>query len=364
MLTPTRLALARKRRGLTLTRLAKDVSLSTRSLSAFENGHATPSPETLAALAAALDVSPRFLDGQDLEEIPVGAVSFRALSKMTARQRDSALGCGGVALLIDEWIEARFSLPGVDVPTLTGYEPEHAAEVLRARWGLGEKPISNLLHLVEAHGVRVYSLTEDNRNLDAFSLYWHGRPVVMISTQKSGERGRFDLAHELGHLVLHSEYRELDRPEAETEANRFAAAFLMPRASVLAYNLFNADVSRILKAKSIWQVAAMALAHRLHELGLMTDWVYRSACVQLSRLGYRSSEPGGIPRESSQLLAKVFQSLREDDDGPAAIATAIGIPVEELNDHVFGLTITAVPSAQTVSLPPRRPSLRVVQSGE
>jgi Zn-dependent peptidase ImmA (M78 family) len=265
-----------------------------------------------------------------------------------------------VALLIDEWIEARFSLPDVDVPTLTGYDPEHAAEVLRARWGLGERPIGNLQHLVEAHGVRVYSLTEDNRSLDAFSLYWHGRPVVLISTQKSGERGRFDLAHELGHLVLHTEHRELDRPEAEGEANRFAAAFLMPRASVLAYNLYNADFTRILKAKSIWRVAAMALAHRLHELNLMTDWVYRTACINLSRLGYRSSEPGGIPRESSQLLAKVFQALRDEGDGPATIAAAVGISVDELHDHVFGLTITAVPSAQTVSLPPRRPSLRVL----
>jgi len=362
MLTPSRLAVARKRRGYTLTRLAKEVGLSTRRLSTFENGHATPPPDTLHALAAALEVSPDFLIGRDLEEIPVGAVSFRALSKMTARQRDSALGCGRVALLIDEWIEARFSLPDVDVPTLTGYDPEHAAEVLRARWGLGERPIGNLLHLVEAHGVRVYSLTEDNRSLDAFSLYWHGRPVVLISTQKSGERGRFDLAHELGHLVLHTEHRELDRPEAESEANRFAAAFLMPRASVLAYNLYNADFTRILKAKSIWRVAAMALAHRLHELNLMTDWVYRTACINLSRLGYRSSEPGGIARESSQLLAKVFQALRDEGDGPAAIAAAVGISVDELHDHVFGLTITAVPSAQTVSLPPRRPSLRVLPS--
>jgi hypothetical protein len=99
-----------------------------------------------------------------LEEIPPDAVSFRALSKMTARQRDRALSAGRVALLIDDWIDARFKLPAADVPTLTGYTPEAAAEVVRARWGLGERPVSNMLHLLEARGVRIYSLTAEITN--------------------------------------------------------------------------------------------------------------------------------------------------------------------------------------------------------
>jgi Zn-dependent peptidase ImmA (M78 family)/DNA-binding XRE family transcriptional regulator len=360
MLSPTRLAVARKRRGYTLTRLAAETGLSTKSLSNFENGHARPAPETLELLASILQVAPAFLVADEVDEIPVGAVSFRALSKMTARQRDSALSSGRVALLINDWIEARFELPAADVPTLTGYDPENAADVLRARWGLGERPIGNMLHLLEAHGVRVYSLTGENRSLDAFSLYWHQRPFIFLSTQKSGERGRFDLAHELGHLVLHGEHLLLDRPDAESEANRFAAAFLMPRASVLAYRLYNADTNRILQAKSIWNVAAMALTHRLHELNLLTDWGYRTACINLSRMGYRSSEPGGIPRETSQLLAKVFRALRTDDNGLTSIANAVGIPLDELRDHVFGLTLTAVAGAQTSNTSPARPDLRLL----
>ncbi len=349
MLTPSRLAVARKRQGLTLTRLAELTGLSTRSLSLYENGHQSPSEETLSGLATALGVKITFLTGTDLEEIPQDAVSFRALSKMTARQRDRALGAGRIALLIDDWIETRFTLPASDVPTLTGYDPEAAADVVRARWGLGTRPVRNVLHLLEAHGVRVYSLTSHNRELDAFSLYWHSRPFVFLSTDKSGERGRFDAAHELGHLVLHGEHevphRETQppqRPSAEADANRFAAAFLMPRASILAHNLYGAGPERILTAKATWNVAAMALTHRLHELELLTEWGYRTACIQLSRLGYRNSEPHGIPRESSQLLAKVFRSLRDDGTTPAKIAADVGISVDELHAHVFGLTLTAV----------------------
>ncbi len=341
-LTPSRLAIARKRHGLTLTRLADLTGLSTRSVSLYENGHAEPTDETLRQLASVLEVDPEFLAGPDVDEIPVDAVSFRALSKMTARQRDRALSAGRVALLINDWIEARFELPGPDIPSLTGYDPESAAQVVRARWGLGERPVANMLHLVESRGVRIYSLTAENSQLDAYSLYWHGQPFIFLNTAKSGERGRFDAAHELGHLVLHGEHLVPNRPAAETEANRFAAAFLMPRASVLAQGLRDATPDRILAAKRIWKVAAIALAHRLYELDLLTDWGYRAVCVQLSQWGYRRTEPQGIDRESSQLLAKVLRSVRDHGETFATMAGAVGISTAELHSHVFGLTLTPV----------------------
>jgi len=343
MLTPSRLIVARKRRGLTLTRLAELTGISTHSLSVYENGHQTPTDETLDQLATTLDIPRQFLEAPDVDEIPEAAVSFRALSKMTARQRDRALAAGRIAIMINDWIEARFRLPTADIPTLTGHDPESAAEIVRAGWGLGERPVTNMLHLLEAHGTRIYSLTAENDELDAYSLYWYGRPFVFLSTGKTGERGRFDAAHELGHLVLHGEHQvPSERPAAEVEANRFAAAFLMPRASVLAHGLANATPDQIVQAKRVWNVAAMALTHRLHELELLTDWGYRSACVQLSRMGYRRAEPEGIQRESSQLLGKVFRSVRADGMTPARIAAELGISPAELLGHVFGLTLTPV----------------------
>src|SRR5580692_680123 len=330
VLTPSRLAVARKRRGLTLTQLAGLTGLSTRSISLYENGHQEPAPDTLRQLALELDVSPGFLGAPDVDEIPEEAVSFRALSKMTARQRDRALSAGRVALLINDWIDTRFRLPDTDIPGLPGHDPEAAAEVVRAHWGLGERPVTNVLHLLESRGARIYSLTPENTELDAYSLYWQGRPFIFLATGKSGERGRFDVAHELGHLVLHGDHEVPSRPAAETEANR------------------------------TWKVSAMALAHRLHELDLLTEWGYRTACVQLSRLGYRYSEPQGIERESSQLLAKVFRAIRDGGETPATVASSIGISTNELQSHVFGLTLTAVPGdGQSVITPPRH-GLRLV----
>jgi len=172
-----------------------------------------------------------------------------------------------------------------------GQEVEQGAERAEEQHEpAGVAPLGNLVRLLEAHGARVYSLAADCAAVDAFSFVWRQTPYVLLNTAKSGERGRFDAAHELGHLVLHSEHRVPHGPDAEQEANRFAAAFLMPRASVLAHGLPDAGIDRILTTKQTWRVAAMALTHRLHELDLLTDWGYRTACVDLSRRGYRTSD--------------------------------------------------------------------------
>jgi transcriptional regulator with XRE-family HTH domain len=201
MLTPSRLTLARKRRGLTLVDLATATEVSVRSLSAYENGRQRPSQDTLRRLAAVLDVPVAFLQASDVDEIPIDAISFRAISKLTAGQRDTARSAGRIALMLAEWIEQRFHLPLPEVPSLPTLDPETAAEVVRARWGLGVAPLGNLVRLLEAHGVRVFSLAADCAAVDAFSFVWRQTPYVLLNTAKSGERGRFDAAHELGHLV-------------------------------------------------------------------------------------------------------------------------------------------------------------------
>lgn len=338
--TASRLRLARRRRGLTLTALSAASSLSTRSLSAYENGETEPTLQSLEILARVMRFPVQFFVDGHLDEIPVEAVSFRAQSKMTARQRDVALSSGRIAALFDDWLAERFTLPPAELPTFSDYSPATAAESLRARWGLGERPIRNMLHLVEAHGVRVYSLPEDTANLDAFSLVWEGQPLILLDVKKSGERGRFDVAHELGHLVLHRERTALDRPQVEAEANAFASAFLMPAASVRGAGLVNPTVPTVLRAKRRWSVSAMALVHRLRELDLVSEWNYRTLCVQLSQQGYRSTEPGGVPRESSQLLTKALTQLRQEGTGLADIARDLAIEPGDLKDYLFRLTLT------------------------
>ena len=351
MLTPSRLRLARHRRALTLTTLSRVSGIPLRTLSAYENAHHAPPPATVARLAAALDVRPEFLTADDVDLLEPDVVSFRKLSRTTAGRRDAALAAGRIAIEIADWIEARFRLPPPDLPTLEKHQPETAAEIVRRRWGLGERPVANVVHLLEAHGVRVFSLADDCREVDAFSLIRDDRPFAFLNTDRSAERQRFDTAHELGHLLLHAGAPRVHGRDREAEANRFAAAFLMPRRAVIAQGLREATLDRVLAAKRHWTVSALAMTHRLHELHLLSDWNYRTTCVALARDGYRSAEPGGARPEVSQVAAKVLACLRTRG-GVGELADHLGLDPAELGRHLFRLVPTAVAGGAETT-PPR-----------
>jgi len=181
--------------------------------------------------------------------------------------------------------------------------------------------------------------------------------------QKSSEHSRFDAAHELAHLILHR-HGEPQGQDAEKEAHEFAAAFLMPRASVLAQTLRFPTVGHLVKLKKYWTVAVAALAYRLRTVGMLSDWHYRTLCIEIAKRGYRSKEPEEAPRESSQILAKVFAALRKEGVGKPQIAEALNVYAEDIDELVFGLALTGLQSrgAPRRRTAGKRPELRVVSS--
>lgn len=201
--TFSRLDLARRRRGFTKKRLADDAELSARALTAYERGENVPSEATVERLASVLGFPVSFFTAPDIDEPTIDSVSFRSKSSMTARQRDQACGSAALATVLGDWIAERFELPSPDVPRLRDVDPESAAEEVRVAWGLGLRRAPNMVHLLEAHGVRVFSLVEECAEVDAFSFWRGSTPYVFLNTMKSSEHSRMDAAHELGHLVLH-----------------------------------------------------------------------------------------------------------------------------------------------------------------
>jgi Zn-dependent peptidase ImmA (M78 family)/DNA-binding XRE family transcriptional regulator len=356
-LYPSRLIAARKRRGLTKKGLAAAIGVSEKSLGFYEKGTTQPSASTALGLAEALGFPIEFFYIDEIDEVPVCAVSFRALSKLTARERDQALASAQIALTLSDWLERRFTLPEPSLPRYDDVRPEVAADALRRDWKLGEAPIRNVVHLLEMHGVRVFSLPPESRDLDAFSFWRGGTPYVFLNTVKSAERSRMDATHELGHLVLHRGAEAPRGKQADQEAQSFGAAFLMPRDSILAEIPIGARLSHILYAKQKWGVSAASLTYRAHTVGLLTDWQYRSAFIELGERGLRRHEEGGT-RETSQILAKVLRMLHDDGVRWSDIAEELHLAVSELNHVVFGLTWGngRVPSDPDVE----RPDLKVV----
>lgn len=350
---------------MTFAALTEASGLSRKSLSDFENGKKEPSPESVERLATALAVRYSYFMLPALEEVPVEAVSFRAPTKMTARNRDMAIAVSSHAVELRGWIDANYETPAVDVPTLDKFfgidGAAQAAGIVRARWGLGEAPLGNMVHLLELHGVAVFTINSEKGALDAYSFRSAGQPYVLLSPHKSAERGRFDAAHELGHLVLHSGPACTTGVEAEREADAFASAFLMPEADVRATMGVNPNVNQIIDRKRRWRVSAMALAYRLHDLDLLSDWLYHTTCVNLSRMGYRSGEPVGIgDRESSMLLHQVMADIRSIRGGFDALCEELGVEAHDINDLVFNLAPVSISGANQSSAP-IRPALHVVQ---
>lgn len=308
MFNPDRLILSRQRFALTRMKLAQTSGVSPRSLTNYEKGEQIPTSETIAKLAKALKVRPEFFEGETIEVVPPEAASFRKLSKTSSAHRDAVLANASLTIRFFEAIETRFKLPLADIPSLDKDSPEQAAERMRIYWSLGDRPIANMLHLLEAKGVRVAALNPRFADIDAFCLVRDGTPYVFLNTSRSAERQRFDLAHELGHLVLHGEQEMTpsSSKDREAEANRFAASFLMPSGAILAQSMRGARIDRVLAARSFWKVSAMAMVYRLHDLSLLTDWQFRTLCRTLAEQGYRKTEPGGIQPEQSQLLRKVL----------------------------------------------------------
>jgi len=361
----SRLTVARLRRGRTRKSLAEAVRMSEKALYGYEHGPTTPSEETVEALAHVLRFPVSFFYGPELELFSTEGASFRALSRTTAKQRERARAGGALAFELNSWIESRFSLPAVDVPDLKPEkDAEAAALALRTHWALGDSPISNMIHLLEAKGVRVYSLAEDCEEVDAFSLWRDNRPYVFLNTLKSGEHSRFDAAHELGHLVLHQHGAPSGQP-AEHEANRFASAFLLPRTAAFGTISRNASLDYLMKVKRAWGLSLAALVYRLHEIGLLSDWYYRTLCIEIQRQGFRKQEPQPGLREHSQVLAKVFELLKAEKIMRHDVAAKLSWPVEELNALIFQLVLSAIPGAKKPTAPKdhNRPQLSVSSGG-
>lgn len=337
MFNGNRLRIARRRAKLTQRQLAKEVDQKSITVNRHESGKTEPPPDTVERYAAVLSFPVAFFYGDDIDEASENAASFRSMSTLLARERHAALAASSVAFLFGDWIEARFELPTfTGIPDLSKETSEGAARMLREMWRLGELPIRDMLGLLESKGFRVFSLAENTRNVDAFSLWRDEQPYIFLNTMKTAEHSRMDAAHELGHLVIHRHGAPAGR-QAEDEANAFASEFLMPESDVRAQIPRVYSLEHMIRAKARWLVSLAALNYRVHQLKITSDWQYRGFCIQIQERGFRKSEPAGIRPETSAVWQQVLAMLRAEKLTKIDVAREIGVPAREIEKLVFGL---------------------------
>ena len=335
---PPRLTLARELRGLTKAELAERIGKSAAALSQFEGGvKATckPDPKTLGLLALALGVPVGFFARKTPDKpLSVDACHFRSLRSASQRARRKLLARGALLCDLLDGLEEHVNLPVEQVSRVartvhTVDEIEEYAVQVRASWKLGLGPIGNVVTLLESRGVLVTHIPEDCEDVDAFSTWHAGRPLVFLVMAKgSTSRSRFDACHELGHLTMHADVTA-GSPELERQANRFASAFLLPKEPFLVECPRWLDWDHFYELKRRWKVSVAALVKRAYDLKKLSEASYRRAYVHLNKTGERLQERDEPPAEPPTLLVKALDAV-----GPEMtvedVATQMGVGLGDL----------------------------------
>ena len=201
--------------------------------------------------------------------------------------------------------------------------------------GLGYGPLSNVLSLAESKGIIAARIPIEGERIDAFS-FWNGsRPFIFLASEKeSAARARFDVAHEIGHFVLHRgvDQEEIEDPKTlrriEAEANRFAGALLLPRES-FPNEIFTTRLEAFVELKSRWKVAIQAMVYRCKDLGIFDEYQITNLYKQISARRWRTKEPlddpNKFPIEQPKTLRRAAEMVFADgrvrpDDFAAELA--------------------------------------------
>jgi Zn-dependent peptidase ImmA (M78 family)/transcriptional regulator with XRE-family HTH domain len=334
-----RLTLARNLAGLRKNQLADRVNKSATAVAAWEQGTKRPAATNVAALSLALGVEPGFFVAglprlRQADAIP----HFRSLRSTSQLQRDQADAYGILAMEVAWRLEQHVEFPEVDVPSFPvsanedSEDPEEAARAVRSAWGLGNEPIRHVIRELECHGVLVVFSPPSAASLDAFSIQGYKRSMVVLNPAKRDYyRQRFDVAHELGHLVMHADADPGSRL-VEAQANRFAAELLAPADSIrdqLPAAINATAWAALMALKEEWRMSVQALLMRARILERINEVSYRNAMMTLSTRGWRRAEPGQMTvLEQPSLLPKAVSLLLDSGMEEHLLAGQGHVPVE------------------------------------
>ncbi|MBW4789154.1 ImmA/IrrE family metallo-endopeptidase [Alcaligenes faecalis subsp. faecalis] len=351
------LRLARLFKGSSLEEVANCVGKTRQYLHKLETGQATPTAELTLKLAEALDVNPSFFEQLSLPTVEEGQFHFRKLLTTKVAAKQATLARGELTLRLVLFLEKELKLPTIRIPEVESCETvddiERAAELCRAEWGLGNGPIEHMSRLAENVGAIVTSFPGLSKEVDAMSVSTRRPIIVRNDVKESACRQRFDIAHELGHFVMHEGLITGDRT-TESQANRFAGALLVPRTMMM--KLFprgrgsRLDWTALSNFKMQWKISKAASLYRARQLDLISEAQYKTGAITLRRTGeaLREFEDVHIPLEQPELLERSFsvlavkKSIFHED-----IADQLQVSSEFLTDLV-GFT------------GPKRPHLRLV----
>ena len=315
-----------------MTELADETGISKQSLSLYAREGNTPPFENVKKIANALGFPVDFFMTEDFCTVSTGNTYFRSQASTKKKSRNSQKKKLKFVAEMYEVLLNYIDFPELNLPEIedkllpndsldvdsdeTYDRIESLSRELRDYWEIGFGPIDNLQYLLESNGIIVTGFKDVSSDIDAFSsqIIIDGKPIYIIALaigSKPIERLRFDMAHELGHILMHSwgeDNEDISKDEfneREHQANFFASALLLPRDTFTrSVSAYPTDIEYYKTLKSNWKVSMQAMMFRARQLKIISDNQFQYMMRIVSKNGWRTKEPGDVP---GQIRDTIFQ---------------------------------------------------------
>jgi Zn-dependent peptidase ImmA (M78 family)/transcriptional regulator with XRE-family HTH domain len=336
-----RIKQARKAAGLSLRALAKRTGVTAMAISKYETGKSTPSSRVLLDLSKALGVRieyffrPIKIELQEIQHRRHSRLAKKALEQIEGDVKEQLERFVELENLLPNGPVQTFKLPdGLPAHVMGLHQIEAVAGKLREDWKLGVDPIPVLTDMLEERGIKVFQSQAINDRFDGMAATVDGIPVIVVGSGWPGDRQRFTLAHELGHLVLKG---RLGRDvEEEAAANRFAGAFLAPEGEVrkeLGDKRVWLEPRELEVLKKAYGLSMQGWMHRAKDLGILPEVHYVEMRKFFNSRGWNRTEPGEqYAPERPQLFDQlVYRALAQDLISESKAAELLRLPLTEFH---------------------------------
>ncbi len=335
LINPRRIVLARESRGINQSELNERAGLAVSTLSKVERGELGLSPDALSRIAAITGYPLSFF-AQPGGPAP-DSLAWRQREKVAQKLLTPVNAQVNILRLIVQGLTQDLGIAPPALPIMVlgpDCTPADVARSLRRTWSVPDGPVPNLTAVVEEHGIPVAAFPFGTERIDSRAALTDGRqPLICINSAHTGDRQRFSLAYQLGHLLMHTFSPVSGTQDTGHEANLFAAELLMPEAAMRAA-IGDQPITLPLLAdmKRRWRVSMIALLYRADDLGYTTENGKRYLIQQFNALKLRRREPVelDVPPESPQLIRSWLAALRRGErHTTATLAARIHLSTED-----------------------------------
>jgi len=317
-----RIRQARLLAGLTLEEVAREMgahgqSITRAGLSKYETNKSVPKPAFLLLLARILNVKSSYF--WDQTSITVEWIAFRKHAQLPVKDQDQIKAQAVRHAESYIWLQSILNkaerpnfMKTQHLKNMT--EVENLAEKVRKSWKLDVLPIDNMIQTIEDQGGIVATTRAMGVKFDGLAGWINNKfPLIVSNAAISNDRFRYNLAHELGHILIQNSTQS---NETESYAHRFAAAFLVPAKRAFEElgskrRTLSFGELRLLKRK--YGMSMQAWVRRALDLGIIDLAEYKRQCIAFSSAGIKKAEPDDHPvsEEPQKLKLMTLRALAE-----------------------------------------------------